>query len=393
MAIELLSPKVQPKARAVKAKWDGFVPKIDARVQEVVAEADAGLDELIAQYALDPGPMGAAFSALQVRFRGLSQKLDEAWDKIDHELDQVRDEVDSGKDHEHLSGLWAQMIAMREQAKDRIDLAYESVQTRKNASWARNLWGQAQRDSQVPVACVKCGGGIQQTVFHQSSNQNCAHCGAVNQLHPGMAAGLLYQGNGLHSLAHEQAWNEWMAMNAAEKTFNNFRVPITRDREALLAAARAYWMKYYTSIAQMHPGFAEAFGSVEKAAEAKLSHYGAWDPPVEQMTRAKYQVLVDACKTGDKATIMRVLQGGAQQAEMQRIVRIDERGIREVMVAGFATTYDLDDAVRCVFEHGDARATMILLEIQHKQEGEDDPFMQWSGEQISRMSRDLRAKG
>ena len=75
-----------------------------------------------------------------------------------------------------------------------------------------------------------------------------------------------------------------------------------------------------------------------------------------------------------------------------RIVRIDANGIQEVMVKGFKTTYDLDDAVRCVYEHGDARGTMILLEIQHAQEGEDDPLPVWAGEQLARMSRDLRAR-
>lgn len=362
--IELLSPGVKPKAEAVKAKWDGFVPKIDVRVQEVTSEADAGLDELIEQYALDPGPMGAAFTALQVRFRGLAQKLDEAWSKIDNELDGIRDGIDSGRDHEALSGLWAQMSAAHQQARERIDLAYESVQTRKNATWARNLWTAAERDSRQPVSCVKCGAGVQQTVFHQSSNVNCTHCGAVNQLHPGMAAGLLFGGGGLHALAHEQAWNEWIAMTRAEKTFQNFRVPTTHDRSAMIAAARVYWTKYYTTFQQLHPGFAEAFGSVEKAAEAKLAHATAYDPPVEVQTRARFQAVLDAARTGDRATV-------------QRAVKTD----------------DLDDAVRCVFEHGDARGTMLLLELQHAHEREDDPLPKWSAEQIARMSRDLRARG
>lgn len=360
--LELLSARLKPRAEAIKAKWDGFLPKIEARVQEVTAEADAGLDELIEQYALDPGPMGAAFTALQVRFRGLSQKLDEAWTKIDNELDGVRDEAE-GRDHEALSGLWAQMSASHQQARERIDLAYENIQTKKNATWARNLWNVAERDSKQPTACVKCGAGVQMTVFHQSSNVTCTHCGAVNQLHPGMAAGLLF-GSGLHALAHEAAWNEWLAMTRAERTYQNFRVPTTNDRDAYVSAARAYWRKYYALFAENHPGFAEAFGSVDKAAEAKLAHLVAYDPPVEVTARAKMQVVLDAARTGDRATIQRAVQG-----------------------------VDLDDAVRCVFEHGDARGTMILLELQHAHEREDDPLPKWSAEQIARMSRDMRARG
>ncbi|MBI2392705.1 MAG: hypothetical protein HYV09_24175 [Deltaproteobacteria bacterium] len=361
--IELLSPALKARAQAVKTKWDGFVPKIDARVQEVLAEADAGLDELIALHGNDPGPMGAAFSALQVRFRGLGQKLDEAWEKIDGELDQVRDDADSARDHEALGHLWAELRASYAQAKERIDLAYEGIYTRKNAAWGRALWSQAQRDSQQPVACVKCGAAIQQTVFHQSSNLTCAHCGAVNQLHPGMAAGLLFQGQGLHALAHEQAWNEWLAMHRAEQAYNGHRVPITRDRDALLAAARAYWTRYYVAFQQMHPGFAEAFGSVQQAVDARLAQHSAWDAPVEVQRRAQYQAVVDAAATGDRGAIQRAVAGA-----------------------------DLDDAVRCVFEHGDARGTMILLELQHRAEQEDEPLVRWSGEQIARMSRDLRAR-
>jgi hypothetical protein len=365
--IDQLSPNLRAPAESAKQKWDGFVPKIDARVNEVLAEADAGLDELIAQYALDPGPMGAAFSALQVRFRGIGQKLDEAWSKIDGELDKVREAASTAKDHESLGHLWAAMRASYAQAKDRIDLAYEGVHTRKNATWARALHTQAQRDSQQPVACTKCGGGIRQTVFHASSNATCTHCSAVNQLHPGMAAGLFFQGIGLHALSHEQAFQEWLAMFAAEKAYHGFRVPITRDREALLAAARAYWTKYYAVQRSMHPGFDDTFGSLDKAVESKLAHYGAWDPPVDVATRARFQAVVDAARTGDRGAIERALGSNA--------------GV------------DLDDAVRCVYEHGDPRGTIILLELQHRQEREDEPLPVWTGRQLARLSRDVRARG
>lgn len=385
-----LTPSLQQPAQAVKAKWDGFLPKIGQRVNEVVVEADTGLDDLIANHTLDPGPLGAAFSALQARFNGLGKKIDEAWEKIDREFDQVRDRDDvTPKDYPVLGHIWAGMRQQYAQAKEHIDISYETIQIKKSAAWARMLWTQMQAEVGQPVPCGQCGSPIQVTVHHQASNVTCGHCKAVTTVYPGMAAGLLFQGNGIHALAQEGSYDAWLAQWRAEKKYKSFRVPITRDREEYVHAARTYYTKYYEIVKQANPGFD---GDVPKAVEAKLAHYSAYDYPVEQATRAKYQIVVDACRTGNAQAVQMLLRSGAA-TELQRIIRIDENGMREIITKGFKSDYDLDDCVWTVFEHGDARGAMMLLEMQHAAEGEDEPKLQWVGKQMARLSRDVLSRG
>ena len=74
-------------------------------------------------------------------------------------------------------------------------------------------------------------------------------------------------------------------------------------------------------------------------------------------------------------------------------MRIDERGIREIVTLGFKTDYDLDDCVWTVFEHGDQRGAAMLLEIQHEAEAQEDPKPQWIAEQMALLSRDVLSRG
>jgi ribosomal protein L37AE/L43A len=388
--IEQLTPPLRQPAQTVKGKWEGFLPKLQARIQDVVAEADAGLDDLMASHALDPGPMGAAFSALQARFHGLGKKLDEAWEKIDNEWDEVRDQDEvTAKDHQILSHVWATMMGQLQKTQQSMTLAYETIQITKSAAWARALWAQMEKDVRDPVPCSQCGAPLEVTVRHQASNVICRHCKASTTVHPGTAAGLLFQGNGMHALAQEQAYDLYVGHLAAEKKYNAFRVPISRDFDERLAAARAYYTRYYQAIQQMNPGFD---GDVPKAVDAKLAHFTDYDLPVDRMTRAKFQIVVDCAATGNPQALRTLLKSGSG-SELQRIIRIDERGIREIVTQGFKTDYDLDDCVWTVFEHGDQRGAAMLLEIQYEAEGEDDPKPTWIAEQLSRLSREVLSRG
>ena len=82
-ALTHLSPQFQQELQPLMVRWAPFVQKVNTRVDDVIAEANEGMDGLIATHATDFGPMGAAFGALQARFRGIEKKVGEAAEQIE----------------------------------------------------------------------------------------------------------------------------------------------------------------------------------------------------------------------------------------------------------------------------------------------------------------------
>jgi hypothetical protein len=71
---------------AASERWSAFLAKVKARVDEILAEADPGFDELIATEVLDPVPLSSALSEFHARMLALEKKIDDSWEKIDAEL-------------------------------------------------------------------------------------------------------------------------------------------------------------------------------------------------------------------------------------------------------------------------------------------------------------------
>ncbi len=264
---ESLSPALRAQAEATTNRWRGFVAKVRARVAAVEAEAIQGLDGLIAAHADDAGPMGAAFTAVKTRFFGIDRKVADAWEKIDEQLDNLCD-ADGGHGAIALRDtLQSEYISLRES----IESTHEYIEMKKSADWARALKRLADVDRERPVNCSQCGGRLEVTVFWAASNVTCPHCKAVNGVKMCAAGGLFYQGNGLHALAREAAWE----LRAGEQQAQQASLRNAPDaiKNKYLAGARAYWTRYYETILALNPGHPH---TLEEAVTAKLAHYTAW---------------------------------------------------------------------------------------------------------------------
>ena len=358
--LEQIKPEIRSRVEPVVTKWTGFAQKLEARIGEVLAEADAGLDALIAQHATDHGPMGAAFSAVQARFQGLHPKLDDAFEKIEEQYDEAVEDADlNEQDLRAVYDVRDELIRQRQRLADSLELAYEDLQKRKNADWARRLQQLAEQERQKGIACSQCGGPMQVEVYWQSSQVPCGHCSAVNDVSPGLAAGLFYQGLGVHALAHEAAWTEWMAERQARERFHAYRHQTQPDFDAYLNAARAYWTKYYQVGKQLYPALCDDVG---QAVEAKLRHYTAWDPHIDRIQRDFFAQLVAAARAGDFDTVRRLASGAPG-------------GI------------DHTECAECLAERGLVDGTIAVLDAQYDAADEDEPRSQWIAEQLAEIRR------
>ena len=67
-------------------RWAAFLGKVRARLTEILEEANAGLEEIIATEVIDPGPLSAAQNEVKARLFGLREKIGPAWTKLESEL-------------------------------------------------------------------------------------------------------------------------------------------------------------------------------------------------------------------------------------------------------------------------------------------------------------------
>ena len=231
-----------------RERWEAFLAKVQARADEICAEADAGFDGLIAAEVMDPVPLASAMSELHARMMGLEKKIDESWDKLDLDGDALR--------------------AQGTQLKQRIARQSKALQVTKAAKAARAVQKLAQAEMAKSVQCSSCGGPLEPTVRHEASNVTCPHCKAVSVVRPGMATLMLYGGGCLHAFGEEAALDESVRLEAAVERWHAAREKRRSDVDAYVQAHRSYWLVYARGYGACVPGWTEA--KSRELAEAKL---------------------------------------------------------------------------------------------------------------------------
>lgn len=360
--LDQLSPALKTRTAAVIQKWEGFLGKVGARVDEAVQEADVGLNEIIAAHTTDPGPLGAAFSALQARFRGLQTKVTEAWEKIDGELDAIRNDAE-GKDIEFMSRIWSQMSKSHRDWRYDIDLKYERLTIQKEADLARALQQQGEQEKATMVKCHHCGAPLKVDTWWQASNVTCGACKAVNSVSPGPGIVYFYMGNGAHALVRERTQDAVFAHMHAERAYKALRIPTESDYQRYIAAARAMYAAYYQTMAATNPAFS---ADVNEQIEAKMSHYSHYDSGSDKKARAANERMLQLAIAGDRAGL------AAHVA---------------------ASKLDLGECLYAAAERGQAGARDVLLELQYAADGDGDPKGPWLAEQKRELDNWVATRG
>ena len=362
-----LKPHLQQKVQPTLQRWEAFVAKVNQRVSDVMQEAQVGLDQLIATHATDAGPMGTALGAVQARFRGIDDKVDTAWEQVEElleePLEEILDEDDLPQDDfDAVYGLQERLRGEYDNLREHIENQYAWLEMRNQAAWARRLYELVHEEAQKGLNCSQCGGSIENTTFWMASNITCPNCQSVNSVQPGMAAGLFYQGIGLHALSHEQGWNEWLAEQSAKKAYDNRRHQTAGDHSRWLDAARVYWSKYYETTKSMNPGFTQ---EVTEAVDNRIAQYTSFEPPLSAMQRDFFEKVCAAAAARDQAAL---------QAALQDI----------------PTGVDVEEATECVYEHGDRDGAILLLQHRHTTEGDGDRKGPWIREQLKEIAETLK---
>jgi hypothetical protein len=239
-----------------KERWLSFLQKVQARADEVLAEAEGGLDELIATEVLDPVPLASAMSELHARILGLEKKIDDSWEKIDAELDDPPVRLP--------------LLEAGRGARKAIARKSKVLQVTKQAKAIHAVWAIAEGEMKAPVKCSQCGAPVTPPVRHEACNVTCGHCKSVSVVRPGMATMMFFQGAGLHALGEEAALEESARLEEADDHYKSLREKRRRDVDTWVAAHRRYWLVYARGYGARVPGWSEE--KAKAMAEAKLGH-------------------------------------------------------------------------------------------------------------------------
>lgn len=362
-----LKPHLQQKVQPTVQRWEAFVAKVNQRVSDVMEEAQTGLDQLIASHATDAGPMGTALTAVQSRFRGIDDKVDTAWEQVEElleePLEEILDDDDlAQEDFDAVYGLQEQLRLGYDGLREHIETQYAWLEMRNQAAWARKLYEIVHEEAGRGLNCSQCGGAIENATFWQASNVTCPHCQSVNSVQPGMAAGLFYQGIGMHALSHEQAWNEWLAEQAAKKYYDDRRNQTAGDHARWLDAARAYWTRYYETTRSMNPGFTQ---EVAEAVQNRIAQYTSFEPPLSGIQREFFE---NVCVTAAKR----------------------DAAALEALLGDMPSGVDLDECATCLVEHGDRDGAVMVLDYRYRAEDEDEPKARWIRDQLKEIADALK---
>jgi ribosomal protein L40E len=155
-------------------RWSTFLGKVRTRLAEILEEADAGLDEIIATEVLDPGPSSAAQNEVKARLFALQEKIGPAWTKLESELPSELE--DQGRELE-----------------SEILQAAEDFEERTQKKYRARLWELAQAElKERKLVCSKCAAPLPEpAVKHRVENVTCTHCHAVNTVRPSLAMAML----------------------------------------------------------------------------------------------------------------------------------------------------------------------------------------------------------
>jgi hypothetical protein len=354
-----MSPGIRAKVAPVEERWNGFVRKVSGRIEEIMAEANAGLDELIQAAPVEHAPWGAAWGTLSSRVSGLDQKIGEAREKLDAELDAIRDLDDIAQsDHDAVLALGRAWLEQERAIRRQLERNFHTFETRKWADRARALYALARVEAERPAPCTSCGAPLTVTGLWESSNVKCGHCGVQNSVSPGPAGGQ-YWGS-LHYVAVEGSFAELYAEQDAKAQYDRYRCPTAADFDTILRASHAFYTKYNTLLKSMNPGFV---GTVEEATAANMKHHTAWDQPRDQLARQFYGKLLDAVKRRDKAQTTALMQN-------------------------LPDAVTLDECTNAVYERGGDRAgAEFVLQIEHQLTDESDPLKPWLAEKVESLVR------
>lgn len=221
-------------------RWDSFIEKIKSRCNEMIGQANAGTDAFVPQLKYDTNAVNNAWTGIKGQVFQLSDKLDEAWDK----MDQLFEDAGSTSKETDLER------KKLEEADIYLHWEYERNYILAMAKAARQVLFNVMShiDKNKIHTCTQCSNKLDLNVFSfRSKNIKCDACEAVNTYKPDDHI-IALEAWVIVPLANEHALAEQEKQYFAEekRSYADFHNKLTKELdEDMVSTRKATVTKYF----------------------------------------------------------------------------------------------------------------------------------------------------
>jgi hypothetical protein len=259
-----------PAQQPILAQFNAMLAQTSAQLQQLLQQAGAGCQQMIAQNPTDATPLSNALGAIGQQARDLSRRVSDAFSPT---YDQIVAAGPGEPAYSQMKRAQRQFDRWSEETWHRFEFHFRVEQYRA-------MWPHVQQALQKPAACTRCGGPLHRTTPHKSETITCTACQTANQVMPETVVAVYYASMP-HAFAelgamdkqflHDRARDEWESYRDAEHAAGRDRPDETLDslrrREAM---QRDYWQTYAQAKAQYEGGTA---ADVQSLVDARMKQY------------------------------------------------------------------------------------------------------------------------
>lgn len=230
------------------ARWDAFLSQVRERFLDIVREAREGCPALLEQADFDPIPMSNAWGAIEMRAKLLESKIADTWSGQVEATFEAAGAPPDAVAWERTKGVLL---------RDWLEIERERARIAIFADAGQKLFERAKAEHERPFSCTRCGAPLNVPFTFRALNVTCPHCTTVNGFEPGtrMRMGEVY----VHPLCEEAAFEPWLAMHRAEKTWRRSRDPNIDILKVWERAQIAFFRAYLRRRGELLPDTTSAF--------------------------------------------------------------------------------------------------------------------------------------
>jgi hypothetical protein len=259
-----------PAQQPIVNQFHATLQQTSTQLQQLLAQAAAGCQQMIGQNPTDQTPLSNALGAIDLQVRDMQKRMNEAMSAA---YDQLTNVGPGEPGYATMKRSLRQFERWSEETWHKFEYQWKTEQFRV-------MWPYAQQAMQKPAACTRCGAGLRRTTPHKSETITCGACNNANQVMPETVVAVYYAGMP-HVFAEVAAMEKRFAHERARDEWDNYEdgeVGAGRERpeepvdslKRRRAMEEDYWRTYAQTKAQYEGGTA---ADAQSLVDSRMKHY------------------------------------------------------------------------------------------------------------------------
>jgi hypothetical protein len=203
---------INPQQQQLLGDWQRNLQGASGHVHQLLQQAAAGSQQMIAQTPTDPAPLRNALGAVGQQVVGVRRQISDSFSPY---YDRICSSGDGEPSHSEMKRAMRAFDRWCEETWRKFELHWTS-------ELLRQMWPLVQQAMGKPVACTRCGRPLQRQTPQKSETITCAGCNSANQVMPETIVAT-YFGSIPHLFAEQIAIDKRFACDRMKDEWENLR--------------------------------------------------------------------------------------------------------------------------------------------------------------------------